>query len=165
MDQDGRSDYVVLNSDFDGADARGDGRQVSLVINRRTGQSSRVFFAEHACNTANTVLYICAEQIGLRPEDLNATNVDITTILARDFRFDGPGDRLQDFTVTPGAERYEADPADLGPYENGSMTVIDRGGFDGNTLEYGLMVIANADRGDGNRGGATQESELQLLLA
>ena len=112
-----------------------------------------------------TVLYICAEQIGLRPEDLNSTNVDITTIRARDFIFDGPGDIIEDLTVTPGAERYEAEPTDLGPYENGTMTVIDRGGFDGNTPEYGLMVIANADRGDGNRGGATQDSELQLLLA
>jgi len=116
-------------------------------------------------NTASTILYICAEQLGLRPEDLNSTNIDITSIRARDFRFNGPGDRIEDLTVTPGSERYEADPVDLGPYENGTMPVIDRGSFDGNTPEYGLMVVTNADRGPGNRGGATQDSELKLLLA
>lgn len=91
--------------------------------------------------------------------------MDITTILARDFRYRGPGDRIEDLTVTPGAEQYDADPVDVGPYESGSMPVINRGSFDGNTPEYGLMVISNADRGDGYRGGATQASEVSLLLA
>lgn len=54
VDQDGRRDYVVLNSDFDGPNGRSDGRQISLVINLRNEESSRVFFAEHSMNTANT---------------------------------------------------------------------------------------------------------------
>lgn len=45
------------------------------------------------------------------------------------------------------------------------MPVIDNGSFDGNTREYGLMVISNADRGPGERGGAIEESEVTLLLA
>lgn len=52
LDQDGNSDYVVLNSDFDGPNDRTDGRQVSLVIDRQTARQSRVFFAEHSMNTA-----------------------------------------------------------------------------------------------------------------
>lgn len=166
VDQDSRSDYVLLNSDLDGSDQRTDGRQVSMVMNRATNEISTVFFAEHSTNTANTVLYICAEQIGLGIEDINTTNVIITTIRARDFLFGGPGDILrEDLTITPGTERFDADPVDLGPFENGSFPVIDHGSFDGNTREYGLMVISNSDRGAGERGGATEDSEMKILLA
>lgn len=165
VDQDGISDYVLLNSDFDGPDEVSDGRQVSLVINRDTGRQSRVFFAEHAMNTANTVLFICAEQIGLSLANLTSTNVGITRILARDFTFGGPGDSVEDLVVTPGGEQYTAVPVDLGPFESGMMPVDDRGSSNGNTREYGLMVMTNSDRGQGMRGGATRASEMSLLLA
>mmetsp|Transcript_8349 Transcript_8349/g.15127 ORF Transcript_8349/g.15127 Transcript_8349/m.15127 type:complete len:118 (+) Transcript_8349:624-977(+) len=116
-------------------------------------------------NTANTVLYICAEQIGLSSANLSLTNVGITSIHARNFIFGGPGDRVDDLVVTPGDEQYTAVPVDLGPYESGMMQVGDYGSFDGNTREYGLMVMTNSDRGPGMRGFATRASELSLLLA
>lgn len=165
VDQDGNSDYELLNSDFDGRTDASDGRQVCLVTNRQNGEQSRVSFAEHAMNTANTVLYICAEQIGLSSANLSLTNVGITSIHAHDFIFGGPGDRVDDIVVTPGDEQYTAVPVDLGPYESGMMQVGDHGSFDGNTREYGLMVMTNSDRGPGMRGGATRASELSLLLA
>jgi len=135
------------------------------VTNRQNGEQFRVFFAEHAMNTANTVLYICAEQIGLSSANLSLTNVGITSIHARNFIFGGPGDRVDDLVVTPGDEQYTAVPVDLGPYESGMMQVGDYGSFDGNTREYGLMVMTNSDRGPGMRGFATRASELSLLLA
>ncbi|NIQ12785.1 MAG: hypothetical protein GWO08_23195, partial [Gammaproteobacteria bacterium] len=77
--QDGSSDYVVLNRDltFSGV---GDGRQVTWVFNLATGSASAFFFAEHSTNTGNTVMYICGEQIGLTGTDMLSTNVDMFVI-------------------------------------------------------------------------------------
>ena len=112
------SDYFILNGDFECPGCRDDGLQVTTVINRRNGVSSVSFFAEHSMNTANTILYICTEQIRLGLEDILSTNFDMTTIRARDFRFNGPGDTIRGLTIAPGGERHDADPEDLGPMEN-----------------------------------------------
>ena len=109
------------------------------------------------------VLYVCAEQIGMTREDLLKTNVDVS-VFANDNYFNGPGDSVNGLTITPGGERYFATSEDLGPNEIGSITVSDRGAFDGNSDELGLMLFTNGDRGPGKRGGATQDTELKLLL-
>jgi hypothetical protein len=43
--------------------------------------------------------------------------------------------------------------------------VYDFGLFPGNSPERGLMLITNGDRGAGNRGGATKDTEALLFLA
>jgi minor extracellular serine protease Vpr len=43
--------------------------------------------------------------------------------------------------------------------------VYDFGAFPGNSPELGLMLITNGDRGAGNRGGATKDTEALLFLA
>jgi hypothetical protein len=96
-------------------------------------------------------------------EDLLKTNVDVI-VVAQDYEFGGTGDSVEGLTVTPGGERYFAETEDIGPNQNGSIKVSDRGAFDGNSDELGLMLFTNGDRGSGKRGGATQETELKLLL-
>lgn len=96
-------------------------------------------------------------------EDLLKTNVDVR-VLAQDFLFEGAGDSVEGLTVTPGGERYFAETVDIGPKQNGSIKVSDRGAFDGNSVELGLMLVTNGDRGSGKYGGATQDTELKLLL-
>jgi hypothetical protein len=112
----------------------------------------------------NQVLFFCAEQIGMTGEDLLRTNVDVR-VFAQDHIFGGAGDSIDGLTVTPGGERYFVETADIGPNQNGSIKVTDRGSFDGNSDELGVMLITNGDRGSGKRGGATQVTELKLLLA
>ena len=44
------------------------------------------------------------------------------------------------------------------------MTVVDFGPFPGNSPELGVMLVTNGDRGDGARGGATQDTEALLFM-
>jgi subtilisin family serine protease len=162
-DQDGTSDYVVLNRDltFSGV---GDGRQVTWALNLATGSASAFFFTEHSMNTGNTVLYICGEQVGLTGTDMLATNVDMF-VVAQDWYYGGPGDLVEGLTVTPFGEQYFGIPEDLAGKTEGSMTVVDFGLFPGNTPELGVMLVTNGDRGAGFRGGATYETEALLFMA
>jgi minor extracellular serine protease Vpr len=162
--QDGVDDYVVLNRDASGLGTISDGRQLAWALNLETGAASAFFFAEHSTNTGNTALYICAEQVGLTGTDMLATNVDVD-VVAQDFYFGGPGDAVEDLTITPLGERYLGIPEDLAGGSDGVMDVIDFGPFPGNTDELGVMLFTNGDRGAGNRGGATQDTEAMLFLA
>lgn len=163
-DQDGTSDFVVLNRDlsFSGAS---DGRQVSWALDLAAGTASAFFFAEHATNTGNTVLYICGEQIGLSGPDILATNVD-GYVIAQDFYFGGPGDSTEGFTITPLGERFFGMPNDVAGNTNdpNGLLVYDFGPFPGNSPELGVMLFTNGDRGTGARGGATQDTEALLFL-
>ncbi len=164
IDQDGVDDYVVLNRDvsFSGLS---DGRQLAWTLNLETGAADAFFYAEHSTNTGNTMLTICAEQVGLTGTDMLATNVDMS-VYAQDFYFGGPGDLVEGLTVTPLGEEYVATSiADLNPGAHGTVQVTDFGAFPGNTPEYGLMIVTNGDRGAGARGGATQATEALLVPA
>ena len=165
-DQDGVDDYVVLNRDASGLGTITDGRQLAWVLNLATGAANAFFFAEHATNTGNTVLLVCGEQIGMNAADLLTTQVDVD-VVAQDFYFGGPGDSVTDLTVTPLGERFYGVPTDVAGNSNSpaAMAVYDFGSFPGNTEELGLMLFTNGDRGAGNRGGATQETEALLFLA
>jgi len=162
--RDGVDDYVILNRDLSGFGTISDGRQVAYALNLATGSASAFFFAEHSTNTGNTVLLVCGEQIGLTGTDMLATNVNVD-IIAQDFYFGGPGDAVTGLTVTPLGERYFGIPEDLPGKTNGAVNVIDFGAFPGNTDELGIMLFTNGDRGSGNRGGATQDSEALLIRA
>ncbi len=163
--QDGISDYLVLNRDVTLNNVV-DGRQLSWVVDLATGSAGAFFFAEHATNTGNTVLRVCGEQLGLGAGDILATNVNIDAVLATDFYFGGPGDVIPGpITVTPLGERFLGVTEDIAPVTSGALTVLDFGAFPGNSPEQGVLLFSNADRGAGARGGATQDSEALLLLA
>jgi hypothetical protein len=164
INQDGLDDYVVLNRDFSGLGTISDGRQLTWALNLTTGAASAFFYTEHSTNTGNTVLLVCAEQVGLTGADLLATNVDMD-VIAQDFYFGGPGDEVLDLTVTPLGERFYGVPTDVpgNTYDADGLLVYDFGLFPGNTPELGVMLVTNGDRGAGARGGATQDTEALLF--
>jgi hypothetical protein len=86
-------------------------------------------------------------------------------VIAQDFYYGGPGDAVTGLTVTPLGERYFGIPADIAGESGGAVDVIDFGPFPGNTDELGIMLFGNGDRGSGNRGGATHDSEAFLIFA
>jgi subtilisin family serine protease len=164
--RDGIDDYVVLNRDASGLGTITDGRQLAWVLNLATGNASAFFYAEHSTNTGNTVLLICGEQIGMNAANLLATNVD-ADVIAQDFYFGGPSDLVEGLTVTPLGERFYGVPSDVPGQTSdpAGLAVYDFGAFPGNSPELGLMLITNGDRGAGNRGGATEDTEALLFLA
>lgn len=164
--QDGEYDYAVYNFDASLSGSLSDGRQFTWAENLTTHSASAFFFAEHSTNTGNTVLNICAEQVGLTGADMLATNVDIA-VEAFDWYNGGPGDFIDGLTVTPLGEQHFGLPSDVpgNTYDPGALEVYDFGLFPGNTPELGLMLVTNGDRGSGNRGGATQGTEALLFLA
>lgn len=167
IDQDGTDDYAVLNRDLAGfqggaLNAIGDGRQVTVALNLATGAASAFFFTEHATNTGNTVLLVCGEQVGLTGTDMLTTTVGMD-VFAQDFYYGGPGDLIENLAVTPLGEQYVPLTEDVPAGSIGTVQVQDYGAFPGNTAELGIMLITNGDRGNGNRGGATQATEALLL--
>jgi hypothetical protein len=162
IDQDGVDDYQVFNSDLSGFDSLSDGRHATFAQDLSTGGASAFFFTEHSTNTGNTVLVICGEQVGMTGADMLATNVDMS-VVAQDWYNGGPGDSIDGLTVTPLGEQYFGIPADIPGNSDGTMTVIDFGPWPGNTPEEGVMLITNGDRGTGNRGGATEDTEALLF--
>jgi minor extracellular serine protease Vpr len=164
--RDGTDDYVVLNRDASGLGSIGDGRQLAWVVNLQTGAASAFFFAEHAMNTGNTVLTICGEQIGMDAADLGVTQVGMG-VIAQDFYHGGPGDSVEGLTVTPLGERFFGQANDVpgNTSDPAGLEVYDFGSLPGNSDELGLLLSTNGDRGAGNRGGATKDTEALLFLA
>ena len=81
------------------------------------------------------------------------------SVEALDIYFGGPGDEVTDLVVTPLGERFFGVPSDIAGDESGSIEILDFGPFSGNTPEEGIMLFTNGDRGFGNRGGATEDTE------
>lgn len=161
--QDGNPDFVVLNLDFS-FNSLADGRQLTWVYNLSSNTTSAFFFAEHATNTGNTVMIICGEQVGLSGSDMLETNVG-ATVISQDIYFGGPGDVVSGLTITPLGERYFGiAEGDIAAKSTGSLNVIDFGVLPGNSPELGVMMLTNGDRGAGNRGGATQQTEAMLFM-
>jgi hypothetical protein len=163
IDRDGTGDYSVFNADLDLA-SFADGRQVTWVQDLTTGEAQAFFFAEHATNTANTLLALCGEQIGLGAGDILSTNVD-ATVEAVDFYFGGAGDFVDGLTITPLGERFVGLVDDLAGNTAGEVEILDFGSTPGNTEELGILLFTNGDRGPGARGGATVASEALILGA
>lgn len=162
--QDGTADYIVLNRDASGLGSITDGRQLAWALNLGTGSASAFFYAEHATNTGNTALYICAEQIGMNAANLLVTQVDME-VYSQDFYFGGPGDEVTGITITPLGERFYGVPEDIPGKGYGTLAVYDFGPWPGNTPELGIMLFTNGDRVSGARGGATEATEALLFLA
>lgn len=163
-DRDGNDDYWLLNSDLAGPFQFSDGRQVTWSVDLTTGAADAFFFTEHSTNTGNTVLLACGGQLGLSTADLLATNVDIS-VEAFDFYFGGPGDFIDDLTVTPLGEQYVPATFDIPGNSSDVAGIFDYGPFPGNSPELGILLNTNGDRGTGARGGATEDTEALIILA
>lgn len=164
INQDGTFDYAVYNFDLSLSGSISDGRQLTWAEDLVTHDASAFFFAEHSMNTGNTVLLVCAEQVGLTGDDMLATNIDIA-VEAFDWYNGGPGDFIDGLTVTPLGEQHFGLPSDIpgNTYDPAGLAVYDFGPWPGNTPELGLMLVTNGDRGPGARGGATQDTEALLF--
>jgi hypothetical protein len=138
---------------------------LTWVENLTTHSASAFFYAEHSTNTGNTVLLICGEQIGMSAADLLSNSVDIA-VEAFDWYNGGPGDFIDGLTVTPLGEQHFGVPNDVpgNTSDPAGLAVYDFGPWPGNTPELGLMLVTNGDRGTGNRGGATQDTEGLLFF-
>ncbi len=142
--QDGTYDYKVLTRDasFSGVT---DGRNLTWVVDLATGDISAAFFTDHDINSANTVMLLCADQIGM-----NAGNffhpINLKAV-ASDFYFGGAGDTLTGMTIAPLGEQYiglfasDANTATT-LIEDGrdALHVADYGAFTNNT-ETGLLLL------------------------
>ena len=166
VDRDGLVDFAVLNRDGSAAppgfNQVADGRQLTWVLGETT--ASAFFFAEHVTNTGNTVLYLCAEQIGFSQEDLLETRVDVR-VTTQDFYFGGSLDTSGIVTLTPLGEQYLGSANDVpgNTSDPAGLAVFDFGPFPGNSQELGVLLYTNGDRGPGARGGATDATEAIVL--
>ncbi|CAN5389106.1 S8 family serine peptidase [soil metagenome] len=142
--QDGTYDYKVLTRDASFSSVT-DGRNLTWVVDLATGDISAAFFTDHETNSANTVMLICADQIGMNATDFfHPINLKA---VASDFYFGGDGDTLTGITISPLGEQYVglfASDANTSAtlMENGrdSLHVVDYGAFTNNT-ETGLLLL------------------------
>ncbi len=91
--------------------------------------------------------------------------MDVISVEARDFESTGIVTDIIEgpITITPGGEQYVATAIDVPAHSRERMTVTDNGLTDGNTQELGILLITNADRGPGARGGATENTEALII--
>ena len=131
-----------------------------------SGTATAYFFAEHATNTGNTVLRVCAEQLGMTAADYGTNQMDVVA-LAQDFYFGGGNDELAPVTITPGDNHFGVTyPSVIDPGKKATMSVLNIGTqVVGDTRQLGVMLQTNADFGAGLRGGATQATEMILFTA
>lgn len=145
-DQDGEADFFVFNSDL--ALNLSDGRNVSFVQAAGSTTATPLFFTDHATNSGNTVLTICAEDIGLTGDDLFAPLT--ADLLAVDTYFLGRvTDQILDIEFAPLGERYF--PVVDGSFGFGEvpaggsadLEVIDFGADGTNPSETGLLLFSD----------------------
>lgn len=142
--QDGTADYLVLTRDVSLTNVT-DGRNLTWVVNLATDEADAFFFTDHETNSANTVMLLCAEQIGMTLADqLKPMNV---TAFIDDFYFGGQGDVINGITISPFGEQYVAEfekggigATALGPDQKDKMRILDFGPTTNNT-ESGLLLL------------------------
>jgi len=142
--QDGKADYLVLTRDVSLNNVT-DGRNLTWVVNLAKDEADAFFFTDHETNSANTVMLLCAEQIGMTLADqLKPMNV---TAFIDDFYYGGLGDVINGITISPFGEQYVAEfekggvgATTLGPDTKDKMRILD---FDRttNNTENGLLLL------------------------
>ena len=171
IDRNGIPDFVLWNRDLSGNTTLTDGRQVSALLRLNATGTTIVattirFFAENATNTGNTVLRICASDLGLTTADLGVRLID-TYYFASSWYFGGPVDELSPTAIVlaAGAEQYRATvPASLASLATAAVPVTRLPLPAGATPHGGLMLVTNSGF-SANPNGATQASEIVLLPA
>ena len=159
--RDGAGDFMVFNADASLGGGLFQARSLTWALDLSNGSLSAFFFTEHATNTANTVLYVCAEQIGGPPRYGKVA----VTVNALDVYFGGPGDEIEGLVFAPFGETYVTPPPpDVSREERAAMSLV---GFDTvaeDSQDLGLLLFTNSDRGPSSRGGATLDTEALVLL-
>jgi subtilisin family serine protease len=160
-DRDGNVDYLVFTGDAGLETGESQGQNVTWVLDATTGDMTSLFFTEHAMNTANTVLYLCAEQIG---KPLPQQEIDVS-VLAVDAYFGGPGDSISNVTFAPfGDAPAPSSPPDVPAGESDVMGSAGATEVSDSPRERGLLVFTNSDRGASSRGGATADTEALVFI-
>jgi hypothetical protein len=157
------NDFAVINQDVSGITTITDGRQLTSVINLKTGASVGRFFVEHATNTSNVILRVCGNDMGLTRA---AIGVPMTAdYYAYSWYFGGAESHLGPFKLTPFGEEYTAAvPNDMLTYnQSGNLAFTQWGLFPNTDPHKGMILINNSDFGAASRGGATAATEGLLL--
>ena len=160
-DQDGTTDYTVFNGDSGLQMGTSEGRNMTWVHDNQSRDMSALFFTEHAMNTANTVLYVCADQIG-KPNPHQ--QIDLV-VAALDGYFGGPGDLIPGLTFFPSKVGFLAPPAKDIPAGGTNVVKVNQLVNIGETAnETGLLIFTNGDRGPFSRGAATADTEALVFM-
>jgi hypothetical protein len=157
------NDFAVISQDVSGVTTITDGRQVTAVINLKTGASIARFFVEHATNSANVILRVCGSDMGLTQ---GAIGVPMTAnYYSYSWYFGGATSHLGPFRLTPFGEEYTgAVPGDVLTFnQSGNLSFTQWPLFDDTDAHLGLILINNSDFGAASRGGATAATEGLLL--
>jgi minor extracellular serine protease Vpr len=165
-DGDGAYDYAIFNQDLAGD--LSDGRNAVFSVDLATDAVDVFFFTDHGTNSGNTVLTICAEQIGMNAADFGTP---ITAdLLAVDTYFTGRvTDVITGIEFAPLGERYFPIVGDDG-FGSGdvpaggsaTLNVQDYGPVGTNATETGVLLFTDAALDDG-RAGAPQDVESLVL--
>lgn len=160
--QDGTADYDIFNFDFSLSSSISDGRNLTWVADLATGDATAFFFTDHGLNSGNTILILCAEQIGM--SQANFFQPMTADFVAFDwYNGNGVTDAITGLTISPLGERYLGLGAtDIPSGDTQTLTVLDFGPVDTNPSETGLLLILDASR-VGFRGGAPSNNETILL--
>jgi hypothetical protein len=143
----------------------------SFVQAAGSNVATPLFFIDHATNSANTVLWICAEDIGLTGDDfLTPLSADL---LAVDIYFAGRvTDQILGMEFAPMGERFM--PLIDGSFGFGAvpaggstdMTVLDFGAEGSNPSETGLLLFTDGTLFNGSdlhKTGSPEENEAIVL--
>jgi hypothetical protein len=153
-DSDGAADFAVFNMDLAGDLTDGRNAVFVLDLNDEDALPFPTFFTDHATNSANTVLTICAEDIGLTGEDFFTPLT--ADLLAVDTYFAGRvTDQILGIEFAPLGERYfpliDGAPGAGSVPATGSAELIalDFGVTDTNPSETGMLLFTDGTFGVG----------------
>lgn len=142
--QDGQTDYLVLTRDV-GLNVVSDGRNLTWVVNQATNHATAFFFTDHETNSANTVMLLCAEQIGMTLAD-QGRPIQVTAYID-DFFYGGQGDVINGIVIAPFGEQYIAKfeqggigRTTLGAGAKDKLHILDFG-LGANNTESGLLLL------------------------
>ena len=142
---DGAPDYAVFNQDL------GDGRNATFALDLATGTATVFFLTGHSTNSANTVLTICGEQIGMNAE--NFFDPITADVLAVDNYFQAVvTDFIAGVQFSALGERFLGTVDTIAPQSVGTLEVIDFGRAGTNPSETGLLLFMTGERDDGISG-------------
>ncbi|GAB4424850.1 MAG: S8 family serine peptidase [Chloroflexi bacterium OHK40] len=159
-DGDAAPNYFVLTRElgFATGSFASDGRNLVYAF-PTAGRGSARFYTGHATNSANLVMPVCSQQIGMSTANLGQP-FGVTAML-RDIYFGSPNESvLAGITVIPGIARYVAQVRDLAPGAEDELLVVDTGA---SSPELGVLLLTDSQRGEAF-GGAVEGREALALL-
>jgi subtilisin family serine protease len=137
VDQDGSPDWLVFNRDR--SLGLSDGRNVVFVNEIGTDTALPVFFTDANLNSANAILTVPPEEIGLAEGD----QFDFT-VQGVDWYFTGNvTDSIDDMTITVGQPRFATDPTvEVPAFRSAELTItaVD-GGADASPSQTGVLLL------------------------